>query len=84
MRFCRVPDPRTFVAPVLPAPPKKNAPSAGEGRFDTATAIKLAKFQRPIVDPFGQLHELLVRLEQAYTAKGRPPIHADAEPPASS
>ena len=59
------------------------AASLGEGRFDTATAIKLAKFQRPIVDPFGQLHELLMRLEAAYTAKGRPPVAPNADEPSS-
>ena len=48
-----------------------------EGRFDTTTAIKLAKYQRPIVDPFGQLHELLTRLEGAYAAQGKPPVAND-------
>ena len=40
------------------------------GKFDVATAIHLAKFQRPIVDPFGQLLDLLHRLEAAYLARG--------------
>ena len=43
-----------------------------QGRLDAATAIKLAKVLRPVVDPFGQLHELLVRLEKAYANLGYP------------
>ena len=43
-----------------------------QGRMDAATAIKVAKRLRPVVDPFGQLHELLTRLEKAYQALGYP------------
>ena len=50
-----------------------------EGRFDATTAIKLAKYQRPIVDPFGQLHELLTRLEAAYAAQGRIPVPPEGD-----
>ncbi|KAJ8599428.1 hypothetical protein CTAYLR_007991 [Chrysophaeum taylorii] len=41
-----------------------------KGHFDVVTAIRLAKWQRPIVDPVGQLLELLERLQAAYEATG--------------
>ena len=53
------------------------------GKFDVATAIHLAKFQRPIVDPFGQLLDLLHRLEASYLAKGIELVVALSPPPAS-
>ena len=35
------------------------------GKMSTTDAIKLARAQRPIVDPFGRLEKLLLRLETA-------------------
>lgn len=40
------------------------------GHFDVRTAILLAKYMRPIVDPFGSLLELLDRLQAAYEHQG--------------
>eukprot|EP00634_Sargassococcus_sp_CCMP2135_P012122 CAMPEP_0198668836 /NCGR_PEP_ID=MMETSP1467-20131203/73848_1 /TAXON_ID=1462469 /ORGANISM="unid. sp., Strain CCMP2135" /LENGTH=315 /DNA_ID=CAMNT_0044405569 /DNA_START=25 /DNA_END=972 /DNA_ORIENTATION=- len=50
--------------------------------FDVATAVNLAKFQRPVVDPFGQLLELLYRLEAAYLRQGVQLVVAASVPPA--
>lgn len=40
------------------------------GKFDVDTAIRLAKWQRPVVDPFGSLLDLLARLQAAYEFRG--------------
>uniref|UniRef100_A0A7S3K2Z8 protein-tyrosine-phosphatase n=1 Tax=Aureoumbra lagunensis TaxID=44058 RepID=A0A7S3K2Z8_9STRA len=51
-----------------------------QGHFDVQTAIRLAKFQRPIVDPFGPLLDLLNRLQAAYQARGDALFTATSRP----
>lgn len=44
-------------------------------KIDVRTAIILTKFQRPIVDPFGDLIDLLYRLQEAYLKRGDNIMH---------
>lgn len=41
-----------------------------QGGFDVQTAIRLVKWQRTIVDPFGHFLDALLRLQQAYEHRG--------------